>query len=59
MSWLDIIWWLLIGVVVVVVGDFIRLAILREIWKRRHARMVEQVRQRAAEDMIVHGLDHK
>lgn len=55
MSWLDIIWWLFIAFLVVVLGDFIRLWILRVIWKRRHERMVEEIRQRS----IIHGLDHK
>ncbi len=59
MSWLDLLWWVLIAFLVVVVADFIRLVIMRQIWKRRHARMVEQIRQRASEQTVIHGLDRK
>jgi len=59
MNWLDLLWWVLIAFLVVVAADFIRLWVMREIWKRRHARMVEQVRQRASEQTVIHGLDHK
>jgi NADH:ubiquinone oxidoreductase subunit K len=59
MNWLEILLWVLVVIIVAAVADLIRLAILREIWKRRHARMVKEIQQRAAEQMIVHGLDHK
>jgi hypothetical protein len=59
MNWLDIVRWILFALIFVIVCDFIRLAIMREIWKRRHARMVEEIRQRAAEMQIHHGIDHK
>jgi hypothetical protein len=59
MNWLDILFWILMVFVVVITVDFIRLAIQREIWKRRHARMVKEIQQRAAEMQVYHGLDHK
>jgi hypothetical protein len=49
MSWFDILWWLFIGAILVVVGDFIRLVVLRWVWNRRHARMVDEVRRRYAD----------
>ena len=43
---LELGWWVFIAFCCAVVIDFIRLAILRAIWNRRHARMSAEVKRR-------------